>query len=1158
MIFVLACVFVLSACTNMNLGAFMPHTHADANKDTKCDTCGTYVAPQVCTVHNDLNGDGVCDTAGCGASVLLDMTEVVFESKKVSYSGEPQKLEAIGVPEGATVVYDVANEYTNVGTYDVTVTVTKQGYNDYTATATLEIVAKSIEIVWNKADLGTFPATGEEPEFEYSLSGVAEGDEVEVEFSYSKNCDFTVPGKFTVTATSKNDNYKIKTTVKTDKKANQGAFTIDANVYISFETGIDGENIENETVEIGTQIDEPRTLRRDGYNFLGWYNGEEAWDFEAPVTTSMTLVAKWQTIEYAISYNLNGGTNNPSNPTAFTIETGAVIAAPTREGCVFLGWYTDAAFNNAFYGIRAGEAKKDYRLYAKWADAEYIEHLTGDALDSGFIREISVGGDTVRYTFSANIAEFLDNGAIYIGRGKNANGGAYITVTKDNIVVTLNDGDTPTEQKISHPHAIVGHIVIDLEVVNGKVNVTMATSDGVYKSDFSFYGGNGEIFVSAENATLENVSFAWNVEEYSENTWILTEESNAWVKKLLLTGCVDALNLSSVGADSSAVLEGFKVALTHHVPVYAVWSFPTESGSDYDANLAEFLEICEEKEIIPVLTTEIGEANAAKNAAVIASGKKYIDLASLENNEGMTEGGEYSEYGVVALYVKVISDFPEIVTPTTPLKEAYAEKLDSDNPSLLIGNNKVKDGKVTIFTAKLNAPLTADQKIIVAHGYNSTYAAWQEINGKTIVTYSQGAHADGEPGKNTATHGLTIKNYITVIVIGDNDGVKNKMIVVTDGGKYEGSWRGSSCNGKIEVVTEGGVELTDAKGYWTCMNYDAPIWIFGASYFSLGDPARWPQYMYNDKLADDILIVGRGGLNTTGGLLELEDALKHGKPKYIVWGYGMNDGKDSESAIKQVTYENHIKFLEICKQNDIEPIFISSVNCTDNFHTHKIEYVENKKGEFANYDYRVASLPHAVNGYEEGSTWYEGMLSGDGIHPTKLGARNFYLELLKVFPELMIGEGAVKYSAHSDALAAGSTLKLEDTPDFYAKDFGISASLDFNGYLEGAIIIGNGKDVDGGSWAKITGEKVEIYKNVNGEEVLVESANNELDMEELAMIRIIVRDNEASVALVSSGDEEADRTTLFSVSGEWSYAGEFFVSAETTSFTDVYLNLVTE
>ncbi|MCD8332505.1 MAG: leucine-rich repeat protein [Oscillospiraceae bacterium] len=35
-------------------------------------------------------------------------------------------------------------------------------------------------------------------------------------------------------------------------------------------------------------------MSRSGYIFLGWYNGEEAWDFFTPITENITLTAKWE------------------------------------------------------------------------------------------------------------------------------------------------------------------------------------------------------------------------------------------------------------------------------------------------------------------------------------------------------------------------------------------------------------------------------------------------------------------------------------------------------------------------------------------------------------------------------------------------------------------------------------------------------------------------------------------------------------------------------------------------------------------------------------------------------------------------------------------------------------------------------------------------
>ena len=53
----------------------------------------------------------------------------------------------------------------------------------------------------------------------------------------------------------------------------------------------------------------------------------------------ITLYAKWTTVEYSITYDLNGGTNNASNPASYTIETSTIILQnPTKAGHSFVKW----------------------------------------------------------------------------------------------------------------------------------------------------------------------------------------------------------------------------------------------------------------------------------------------------------------------------------------------------------------------------------------------------------------------------------------------------------------------------------------------------------------------------------------------------------------------------------------------------------------------------------------------------------------------------------------------------------------------------------------------------------------------------------------------------------------------------------------------------
>ena len=63
---------------------------------------------------------------------------------------------------------------------------------------------------------------------------------------------------------------------------------------VTFDCGIQCE-LEDVEVLKGELVEEPETPVREGYIFLGWYKGEELWDFEKDtVTEDLTLTAKWE------------------------------------------------------------------------------------------------------------------------------------------------------------------------------------------------------------------------------------------------------------------------------------------------------------------------------------------------------------------------------------------------------------------------------------------------------------------------------------------------------------------------------------------------------------------------------------------------------------------------------------------------------------------------------------------------------------------------------------------------------------------------------------------------------------------------------------------------------------------------------------------------
>ncbi|MDR2091027.1 MAG: leucine-rich repeat protein [Clostridiales bacterium] len=74
--------------------------------------------------------------------------------------------------------------------------------------------------------------------------------------------------------------------------------------------------------------------------------------------------------KYAVTYIMNGGTNNADNPTEYTEEDGITLKDPTQKVCVFKGWREDGKFVS---GIEKGSAGNK-TFTAEWELADSFEY----------------------------------------------------------------------------------------------------------------------------------------------------------------------------------------------------------------------------------------------------------------------------------------------------------------------------------------------------------------------------------------------------------------------------------------------------------------------------------------------------------------------------------------------------------------------------------------------------------------------------------------------------------------------------------------------------------------------------------------------------------------------------------------------------------------
>ena len=98
------------------------------------------------------------------------------------------------------------------------------------------------------------------------------------------------------------------------------------------------------------------------YEFGGWLdNNNRIFSFDTPITENITLHAQWIGLN-TVSFDTNGHGTVESR----TVRSGSMVAepspAPSEEGLIFLGWFTETGDQYEF----SEPVQSSFTLYAKW------------------------------------------------------------------------------------------------------------------------------------------------------------------------------------------------------------------------------------------------------------------------------------------------------------------------------------------------------------------------------------------------------------------------------------------------------------------------------------------------------------------------------------------------------------------------------------------------------------------------------------------------------------------------------------------------------------------------------------------------------------------------------------------------------------------------
>lgn len=116
--------------------------------------------------------------------------------------------------------------------------------------------------------------------------------------------------------------------------------------YYTVTFKIDGEVVDTQTVEKGERVLEPADPTKDGYDFMGWYTGDETgFDFDAPITEDIALEAVWK----KNAGTSGGGTGNnqvtPGGSDVDGVQDALNDATISKDGIDILaasGWLNSA------------------------------------------------------------------------------------------------------------------------------------------------------------------------------------------------------------------------------------------------------------------------------------------------------------------------------------------------------------------------------------------------------------------------------------------------------------------------------------------------------------------------------------------------------------------------------------------------------------------------------------------------------------------------------------------------------------------------------------------------------------------------------------------------------------------------------------------------
>ena len=485
-----------------------------------------------------------------------------------------------------------------------------------------------------------------------------------------------------------------------------------------------GSEVSSQKIESGKTATLPNSTKT-GYYLSGWYNGKTLFDFSTPITSDLTLKAKWTAYtDYSVFYDDGVTYEDITVPTDSTkYRTGSTVTVlfdgiGKRPGYNFVGWsdgentYTSGGTTTFEMGTR------NVTLTALW-ETNIKVSFSSDSINllplkSATIDVTVTNPDSLSLTFSVssssyNVSASWDSTNKQI---KLENKLPYLFA--DKITITFEIGNAP--YPISKTLNVIS-LVRDSDI-DGTLTVNSAESTTLSDWTQLTYSTEKKVYIYKLNCSKANVAYR-----------ILNADTVSAIKSAMQSAGItvidskyylfDSSSNQIAGVDSGDLSVTPKESRTYYLVVYPYY-YNNSDSTQYVGSTA----------IYTYSVSAITSLSLSKNAVTLDAGG-YIDIPVIYAGP---EGYKTPSF--------TVTESGSNSTGSNPTNYAYGTMTDNGNGT---GTLKIRamnpGGSNTITLTDSVSALTATCTVTVNLNTSSIDAIISNIGSKTSTTlsdYTQG------------------------------------------------------------------------------------------------------------------------------------------------------------------------------------------------------------------------------------------------------------------------------------------------------------------------------------------------------------------------------------------------------------------------------------